>query len=110
MDALEFIRERNRMCRSFGDGCHDCPAKTKGYCIAFNGEEAVPIVEKWSAEHPRKTRQDVFLEQWPNVKWSKTEPIIDIRPCIIDQTVRIEYPCSKDCDDCCREFWLQEVE
>lgn len=27
MDALEFIRERNRMCKSFGDGegCMSCP-------------------------------------------------------------------------------------
>lgn len=35
MDALEFIRERKRMCKSFGDSCHDCPARPKGYCIAF---------------------------------------------------------------------------
>mgnify|MGYP007099692802 FL=1 len=113
MDAVEFIKERNRMCESFDDDCDcsNCPAYRNNCCNTFEWqEELVAIVEKWSIEHPRKTRQDAFLKQWPNVKWSKTEPIIDIRPCIIDQTVRTEYPCSKDCDDCCREFWLQEIE
>lgn len=28
MDALEFFRERRRMCTFFGDSCHDCPANT----------------------------------------------------------------------------------
>ena len=66
MDAVEFIKERNRMCKSFGDGCWKCPAYKNSGCIAaFWEEEIVPIVEKWSKENPRKTRQDVFLEQYP---------------------------------------------
>ena len=59
MDALEFIRERNRMCMSFGDGegCTSCPFYKEGNrCMAiFWNEEIVPIVEKWSKEHPCKT-------------------------------------------------------
>ena len=66
MDALEFIRERNRMCKSFGDGCWKCPVYKNNGCIAVLWtEEIVPIVEKWSKENPRKTRQDLFLEQHP---------------------------------------------
>lgn len=70
MDALEFIRERNRMCKSFGDGCMSCPFYKEGdNCMAILWEEEmVPIVEKWSEEHPRKTRQSKFLEQYPNAK------------------------------------------
>lgn len=30
MDALEFIRERNRMCKSFGVECEDCGVKMNG--------------------------------------------------------------------------------
>lgn len=30
-------------------------------------EEAVAIVEKWSAEHPKKTRQSEFLKIFPTV-------------------------------------------
>lgn len=26
MDAVKFIEERNRMCRSFDTGCYGCPA------------------------------------------------------------------------------------
>lgn len=26
MDALEFIREKRRMCKFYGDSCHGCPA------------------------------------------------------------------------------------
>ena len=59
MDALEFIRERNRMCKSFGDGegCMRCPFYKEGNrCMAILWkEEIVPIVEKWSKEHPLKT-------------------------------------------------------
>ena len=63
MDALEFVRETNRMCKSFSISCGSCPAKKHGNCTAtIWDEEIVPIVEKWSKEHPRnKTRQDVFL-------------------------------------------------
>ena len=66
MDALEFIRERNRMCKSFGVCCNNCPADKNTACDAFEWkEELVTIVEKWSKENPRKTRQSVFLEQYP---------------------------------------------
>lgn len=69
MNAVKFVRERNRMCKSFGTGCGSCPAKKHGNCIAtLWDEEIVPIVEKWSKENPIKTRQSVFLEQWPEAK------------------------------------------
>lgn len=67
-------------------------------------------IEEWSAAHPRKTRQDIFLGQYPNVVMSKIEPVINILPCSIHKTVRTMRPCIKDCDDCRREFWMQEVE
>lgn len=61
MDALQFIRERNRMCKSFGDGCMSCPLYKEGnHCMAILWEEEiVPIVEKWSKEHPCKTPHHV---------------------------------------------------
>ena len=66
MDALKFVRETNRMCKSFGDSCEDCPANDVNGCMVDQlYEEIVPIVEKWAKQNPRKTRQDVFLEQWP---------------------------------------------
>lgn len=65
MDAVKFIKERNRMCRSFSD-CSDCPADRNICCDVYEWqEELVAIVEKWSAEHPRKTHQSEFLKQFP---------------------------------------------
>lgn len=110
MDALEFIRERNRMCKSFGDGCMSCPFyKEDNHCMAILWEEEmVPIVEKWSEEHPRKTRQSKFLEQYPNARIDSWNVL---RVCPAD--IYGDDVCLNDvayCSDCCRDFWSQEIE
>lgn len=120
MDAVKFIEERNRMCNSFSPDCEGCrvdEAKpVMDECCRWmfeNPERTVKIVEEWSAAHPRKTRQSVFLEQWPDAR-IYANGVLSICP----NTVCI-YRCRKSrecveevgaCDDCCREFWLQEVE
>lgn len=115
MDALEFIRERNRMCKSFGDGegCMSCPVYKEGNrCMAILWkEEIIPIVEKWSKENPRKTRQDVFLEQYPEAG-TDTKGILRICPKFISADWRINYGnCQhKVCSDCRISYWSQEVD
>ena len=113
MDAIEFIRERNRMCKSFGVECENCPANKDSCCdILAWKEELVTIVEKWSSEHPRKTRQDVFLEQWPNAQC--IDGILVFCPRSISAAHRDSNGACKNperlCEDCRREFWMQEVE
>lgn len=117
MDAVKFIKERDRMCRFYhhaGD-CYQCPAKDCE-CSALEGmvddDNFVTIVEEWSAAHPRKTRQSVFLEQWPNAKIRK-DGILDIFPCVVCTTKRKNNNCESvafSCVNCSREFWMQEVE
>lgn len=114
MDALEFIRERNRMCKSFGVECENCPANKDSRCIDTNlDEEIVPIVEKWSKENPRKTRQDVFLEQYPDTLID-SNGVLQFCPTSISATHRDSNGACKNperlCKDCRREFWMQEVE
>ena len=59
MDAKEFIRERNRMCRAYA--CGDCPLNETGCTITdLNVDELVDIVEKWSKEHPMMTNAEKF--------------------------------------------------
>ena len=71
MDALEFLKERKRMCDSF-ISCRSCLIKEekKGFACGFwifsNAEKAIAIVENWSKEHPRKTILMDFLEKYPN--------------------------------------------
>lgn len=118
MDAVRFIEERNRMCKSFDTGCKGCPAENE-LCCAVGQESTldataqVAIVEKWSTEHPRKTKQDIFLEQWPETKIGN-DGILTLCPAIVSSAHRNQYgDCKilcKSCDDCCREFWTQEME
>lgn len=112
MDVVEFIRERNRMCKHFR-GCAGCPADGM-ICSTIwemnDAERLVQIVEEWSAAHPVKTRQSVFLEQWPEARVDKNG-IPCICPAAITENQRDE--CAnpmENCNKCRREFWMQEVE
>ena len=120
MDAVKFIEERTRMCKSFnyGCGCQMCPACDNDLCCVFSvmstldAKEQVAMVEKWSNEHPRKTRQSVFLEQFPEAELSG-DSIISICPMYVSAAHRnsggCKYP-KRMCTDCRKEFWMQEVE
>ena len=121
MDAIEFIRERNRMCATYTPKrCEGCPADNYGGCGVtcimidkIDAERLVPIVEKWSAEHPRKTRQNAFLEQYPDTELDRFG-VIQLCPASISATHRDsngEYKTTEImCADCRRGFWMQEVE
>lgn len=116
MDALEFIRERNRMCRRFDKSCNGCPAyENEWYCDSDAWDERlVATVEQWSKEHPRKTRQSVFLEQYPDADISD-DGLPDAAPCQLCVGL-IHGESTEDCEnrglcvECRREFWMQEVE
>ena len=119
MDAVKFIEERNRMCESFGDGCTGCPASNackNELCCAFDlgstldATAQIAIVAEWSAAHPRKTRQSVFLEHWPEAEL--VNGCLAICPKRISATYRNgNADCTnRSCADCLYKFWMQEVE
>lgn len=61
MDAIKFIKESNRMCKSFSNNCAGCPANS-GFCkinppYEFSAEEKFSIVEKWTKEHPIRLQE-----------------------------------------------------
>lgn len=102
MDAVDFINTRDRMVKETGY------APAVEYTHAMPAEEIVAVVEKWAREHPVKTRQKLFLEQWPNAELDCCN-IIKIDPCDVDAT--IYQNCNTDaCEQCRREFWSQEVD
>ena len=120
MDAVKFIEERNRMCESFGDECTGCPASNacsnackNELCCAFylgstlDATAQIAIVEEWSAVHQRKTRQSVFLEQYPEADLSTGT--VNICP---NSLYEGKFDCARyqNCLSCKREFWSQEVE
>ena len=113
MDALEFLKERRRMCLSY-DTCKGCPLD-RGTCVLSVStsdeicERVIAAVEQWSKEHPRKTCQSVFLEQWPNCMMNE-DGVVKICPRNIDRMYVCDFSNSVDCTDCRRKFWMQEVE
>ena len=117
MDALEFLKERNRLCGSYR-GCVGCPfGAAECVVIDMTSEHTckriVAAVEQWSKEHPRKTRQSVFLEQYPEAALDGYG-VITICPAKLFKAHRSgNSRCNnqgKLCIDCRREFWMQEVE
>ena len=104
MDAVKFLQERDRMYKS--------GAATPGIGLEddYDIASAVQIVERWSAEHPRKTRQSEFLKQWPNaiVEYE----VLTICPkVVLGRENWMGKGCGGVlCNDCRREFWLEEVE
>lgn len=87
MDALKFVKERNRICKSFGGSCDGCPADKNTCCDTFEWQERlVAIVEEWSKENPRKTCQDVFLEQYP--KAETNDGVLFVCPALISPLYR----------------------
>ena len=118
MDALAFLRERKRMCNSY-KCCVGCPL-VESHCIissATSDEEfkkMTDVVEQWLNEHPRKTRQSVFLEQWPDAIISD-DGLPEVGPCQLRAGL-IHGDSVDDCEnrglctECRREFWMREVE
>lgn len=121
MDAVKFIKERKRMCN--GRPCATCPLfavhqleylpNCKEWCMD-HPEASVTVVEKWAEEHPRKTLLSELLKRWPAVK-KDHNGIPLIYPCIAN-TIQYKLPfggCEKRgvyCEECRKEYWLQEVE
>lgn len=114
MDAVEFLKERIRMCLNY-DECKGCPCE-KSDSVSCNPciseiETLVKIIEQWSQSHPQKTMMQDFFEKFPNAP--KT-------------MLGYPYPCAKDLgypklDSCsfgikgeagsyCRECWNRPLE
>ena len=76
-------------------------------------EGRVKLVEEWAAAHPRKTRQSVFLEQYPEAL-VLDGGTLSACPVLFSSEYRNAYGgCASpygSCAECRREFWMQEVE
>ena len=116
MDAIKFLKEKNRMCSSY-DGCAKCPAdnQNNGFEIdcevleCDKPEEFVDIVERWSDEHPIKTRQSEFLKMFPNASMDGNGSV-GLCPISVDSTFSRDSCYSKSCIQCKKDFWLEAVD
>lgn len=112
MDAVEFLKEKERMCNYLsraleGDRCRNCVLSrynnsNKIHCDHFireYPEQAVEIVEEFSEAHPRKTILDDFKEKYPNAPQVQRYP--KISPC--DLGYRGFTGCGVNCSKCSTE-------
>lgn len=101
MDAVKFIEERNRMCGTMSE------------VWGVDAAQIVKNTEEWSAAHPRKTRQSVFLEQYPEARVSDNGDLV-VCPANVSAEHRDVHggcaPFYRPCEVCRREFWMQEAE
>ena len=109
MEAVKFLKESKRLCASF-EGCGTCPLYARSGCmiepqIEEDEETIEAIVEKWSEEHPAKTRQSEFLKMFPNAKIE--EGCLLICPIHSDKNEKCG---GGRCVDCRKKYWLAEVE
>lgn len=108
MDAVECMKAVTRMLKS---GTIDRAIQKYISAQKKNDYEGmVEAAEQWAAAHPIKTRQSVFLEQFPNAPIYTNTHNVALDPCLVDTTLRGHCPTGRGCDICRREFWMQEVE
>ncbi len=98
--TVNYLRERERMCPiGIGTNCPNYELYSSHGCklvriIKDDPDRAVKIVQKWSDEHPVKTRLDDLLEKYPKLPL-RDDGLLDFLPS------RLGY-----CEDCrnCRCF------
>ena len=117
MDAIEFIKERQRLCQTYV-GCPECPANKNNDGCKFNiasgysATEQIRLLEEWSTAHPLRTRQYELLKLYPETALDENG-VISICPNALFLAYRnsnggCNNPDST-CPDCRKEFWLKEV-
>ena len=87
-EFLKVIKERKRMCESYGGFCKGCPLEFAISChnwMLAHPEETEEIIMRWSEEHPIITNRKKFEEVFgfniatifevnsDNVKWLDEE-------------------------------------
>lgn len=109
MDAVEFLKEKERMCESIS--CTRCKfiyfdnddASICSEYMRNHPEEFVKEVEQWSKENPKQTYLSEFLQKYPDACITETNTPVT---CLGEL-----YKDIDNCDDYsnCNECWNQEI-
>lgn len=114
MDAVEFFKKINRLCKNY-KGCSVCPIWKEGRCmVGFDDdliksiEETVSKVEQWTKDHSVKTRQSEFLKVFPNA--NIIDGVLTICPIAIDKALDDSERClGTPCHKCLEKYWLAPI-
>lgn len=111
------IYDYARMCRKYAilDCCH-CPLSRGNnglneacddFMRAFT-DKTNEIILNWVKEHPVKTRQSEFLKIFSNAK-IEADGVSSICPRLVNKDFLCQAS-KKHCSDCCKNYWLEEVD
>lgn len=111
MDAVKFLQERERLCRSH-PSCNSCPLQelTCSVVLNVNAERLVDAVEEWSEAHPLKTRQSVFLSHYPNAEVDE-DGVLKVCPKVVEGSNYMDsHKCGLvPCAVCHKAYWSVAV-
>lgn len=90
------------------DGCNGCIYEDEGIdeypCTKCRNNYTNKFRRR-----PKKTRQDEFLEHYPDAALD-SEGALKIAPCWIERAYSTSFCEKAGCSTCQRDYWLQEVE
>lgn len=121
MDAIDFVKEKVRMCYSFGAPgtyhCDGCLLENIGGCslenlvINDNIEEAISLVEGWTALNPRTTYRNILLKNYPFARTDSKNTLYICPADLYGDEVCPKQRSNKSltCWDCRHDFWDKEV-
>lgn len=103
IDFLEWV------CKDDGElkGCEGCNYEDKREDESPCTECSSNYTSKWE-RRPKRTRQDEFLEHYPDAKRGLSS-VLDVCPNAID-TTHLCGGITITCLECCKDYWFQEVE
>lgn len=113
----DYARLKRAVC-VVNKACNECPLASinSGEMLGCSEilykipDKANEIILKWCEEHPIATRQNKFLEMFPNAEICR-EGYLEIEPCNMDKNLfNIAICAPRDCEKCKKEYWLAEVE
>lgn len=112
MEAKMWIDELKRMmCKPCETACSNCEYHGPICDLdGFNLEvlyKAIEMVEKWSAEHPKRTYLDVLLEAFPNARVESGTPFMSLCPYELGLETKSNRPCN-DSNCLCYDCWNRE--
>lgn len=120
MDVMTFKRYYEMVCNVYKNDCLNCPVCR--YCNILDKElyirsltpEIVTVVKN-IVENDIISRQQLFLEQYPNAEMTP-DGVLVIAPCVIEPSQRQSSICIKhhssvctnrECEICREQYWGQ---
>ena len=109
INVEKFQKDYKRFCKSYHD-CTGCPLNelnelASGCYNIDNLTEIIPVVQKWTEEHPAKTYLMDFKEKFPNSRVDDIAKSLCLKGYYGESAGLHPRDCKVNCTDC----WNREM-